>query len=1567
METVLTQITDYLLRQSWQIALLAGIIGAASFAARNKSSHVRYLLWLIVLAKCLVPPLYTIPLAILPQQQVSDPFVSPAVELPPVTLEVADVRPAEYYVSPPVEPAPPQPPTIADKLAQVTWRQWLALAWLAGVVVFLLCAAVKALRTNRWLRYERKPLPAKMEAAIIDFFAGLGVRPAPKVWLIDGVGQPFVWGLLRGDIYLPGNFSQTNGDKDRRGVLGHELSHVMRYDAAVNLLQIIAQAIYWFHPLAWWVNRKIRQEREKCCDEMAIARLNTRPKDYGKAIVNILIAEHRAKRPVPSLAVAGPVKNIEDRIKTIMKSGKRFYRRPPFITVVTVLFLAAVAVPTTLAVTRRRPKESVTGVAVAPEVTVEGNMSAFDVVGAYLAAVKAGRCGGAAELAHPRSAVGKQTPKFEEFREQDDVQEMEIVATYSDEKEALAVTTAMKGDHGRKGPLVFHLVNQSGKWLIDDIDLETSQKAEQGIARFLEDHPEAEIIEGNSGNRVESAQKLRQLGKAVLIYANDDAGNYFPENLQKLRDGDYIDATALKWFSENVEYLAKGKTAAAPPDMILAYDKSLLLKGGGTNVLFNDSHVAFEGPERLRGLGIVREFEGHRQDVLQGASSRRLRDRTLVSVLLQTQVNDRVTVTDAQVEAKMKGDSTLDRREARAVLEEEKLRQLEDEFYQQIWEKRNLKKLTSNFPKVARAHQRLLYHPGSPRRGYWITNRQINEELTQDEKDTVLAAYDGGRVTLEDWFNTLNEMPPPRRPKDLDTVEGVERLLDEVLRTAILVAEARSRGLDRHENFLKQIAAREVPSPPGDWRKAFYEVYRLEEGQVLKRIAPPFIPERAEYYRHQERSQASAVPEPPDYFTFHWDGKLKPWGLGFTNGKTPLESVLRHNLNMGRDTFEGPEELLEIQVPGDWIVREDSSTEEHLKALQNILKDQIGREIYFVRSKVDREVLIASGRFKFRPSPAMFSTGSVHMYSDELDSDTGGGGGSGSLSKFLQRIAGQINMTVIDKTRRSEDTELQWNTHRSSYLRRLKPGTHEYQAKLEMLLKNLSEQTGLKFERERRMVDKWFVVEGGLKATSGYGSGHFSEAVGRRPKPAPGPKAAGISRSDVQKQLEQIVDLSQLVPEMPFSGALEMLKNSVKPPLVIVVLWRDLEENAEVDRTTPINVDPISAVRLGTALDLILRSVSGGRAKLGYAVDDGVIVIATLESLPRNLETRVYDIYGFLGPPAGLPTSRGYGGYGGGGYGGGGYGGGGYGGYGGIGGYGGYGGYGRGGYGGTDYGDTAKADEIRRRIIETIDPNSWSDAGGQGSITVSRGGKLLVRHTPEVHQRIEKLRAAMESSSRVQVVVDSRFILVPSDANEVREFLAKADIDSVPALGDPNITYHHLDSKQYGPFSIVVWSTPGAKSLAAPKMVVFEGETAEMRTQKEVFYRSGYIEPNRPGEEPEPKVDSMNIGARLKVLPKLVADSQYIQLTLEFEISNLLGFEKRMYKGKYPYEIPTVDTVSSSVRVSVLNGGALIIAGKMVKAEDENGHVVDKDLFIVIKAESVNVQDDDGNAPGFEG
>ncbi len=358
METSLTQITDYLLTQSGQIAILVVVIAAINFALRNKSAHVRYLLWLIVLAKCLAPPLLTIPLAILPQQEQAElsPMAS-STQARPLQHDVTDATMAEStdLRSAPLKMA--RPPIVERKWRDISTRAWLVIVWIVGAGVFLMFNLLRAIRASFWLWRYRERLPAKLRNDIEALFTHHDIKRFPDVWLVKGFNQPFVWGLLRGSIYLPVNFLNINRPEHQRSVLGHEFSHVLRFDAAVNILQVIAQALFWFHPLVWWANRKIRAEREKCCDEMAVARLNTSPRDYSTAILETLAAKSGHSRPIPSLAVAGPVKNIEERIRTMLRPGKKFYNRPSSKAATVVMLIAFLIVPTAFVLTVRAGTE----------------------------------------------------------------------------------------------------------------------------------------------------------------------------------------------------------------------------------------------------------------------------------------------------------------------------------------------------------------------------------------------------------------------------------------------------------------------------------------------------------------------------------------------------------------------------------------------------------------------------------------------------------------------------------------------------------------------------------------------------------------------------------------------------------------------------------------------------------------------------------------------------------------------------------------------------------------------------------------------------------------------------------------------------------------------------------------------------------------------------------------------------------------------------------------------------------------------------------------------------------
>ena len=136
-----------------------------------------------------------------------------------------------------------------------------------------------------------------------------------------------------------------------------------------------------------------------------------------------------------------------------------------------------------------------------------------------------------------------------------------------------------------------------------------------------------------------------------------------------------------------------------------------------------------------------------------------------------------------------------------------------------------------------------------------------------------------------------------------------------------------------------------------------------------------------------------------------------------------------------------------------------------------------------------------------------------------------------------------------------------------------------------------------------------------------------NEAGSRVPK-------TGAGDTALSRRTQRTVGFSALTFHTTFSEAIDILRNSTDPPLKIVVMWKDLSENAYVEPDTPIKIDGVSGIRLRTALELLLMAVSSGVAKLDYVVKDGVIIIATRDSLPARMRTRVYDISDLLAPPA---------------------------------------------------------------------------------------------------------------------------------------------------------------------------------------------------------------------------------------------------------------------------------------------------------------------------------------------
>jgi hypothetical protein len=208
-------------------------------------------------------------------------------------------------------------------------------------------------------------------------------------------------------------------------------------------------------------------------------------------------------------------------------------------------------------------------------------------------------------------------------------------------------------------------------------------------------------------------------------------------------------------------------------------------------------------------------------------------------------------VTPADVNAVLKERPQLKLDQATLLAQRAAALKIFNEFYGKLVQKFHVQKVQGNFAPAAQIHQRLLLKPVEPRGPgeYWIKNSQVRTELSDQEKNLPLATYDGGQFTLKDWFQTICNIAPPRRPSDLGTPAGVEKLLDSALRLPVLVAEAKTRGYDKDPKLRAEIRQREdndllyktqdeklkgAKEPTAEQIKAYFEKNQERFGQAAK-------------------------------------------------------------------------------------------------------------------------------------------------------------------------------------------------------------------------------------------------------------------------------------------------------------------------------------------------------------------------------------------------------------------------------------------------------------------------------------------------------------------------------------------------------------------------------------------------------------------------------------------------------------------------------------------------------------------------------------------------------------
>ncbi|HKW87216.1 MAG TPA: M56 family metallopeptidase [Candidatus Acidoferrales bacterium] len=281
----------------WEGVALAALYAAVSALCRTASA--RYMLGVAVLAAMLAAPAITFTELL--------PRAANASSATPANQFAASISPIQATFSESrIAPAIPSP------IPQSGALLWFVEAWFAGVVFLSLRAAGGFFSIARMRRRESKPVNAVLLEKCRALQRRLRLDRMIEFCECRRLDAPAVIGWFRPVVLLPLSALTGLYDDQLQAVIAHELAHIRRFDSFVNLFQIAAETLLFYHPAVWWVSKRIRDERENCCDDVAISVCGDAV-NYARALT--LMEEWRS---APSFAMAANRGPLAARVKRLL-------------------------------------------------------------------------------------------------------------------------------------------------------------------------------------------------------------------------------------------------------------------------------------------------------------------------------------------------------------------------------------------------------------------------------------------------------------------------------------------------------------------------------------------------------------------------------------------------------------------------------------------------------------------------------------------------------------------------------------------------------------------------------------------------------------------------------------------------------------------------------------------------------------------------------------------------------------------------------------------------------------------------------------------------------------------------------------------------------------------------------------------------------------------------------------------------------------------------------------------------------------------------------------------------
>ena len=284
---------DFASGMLWQSSvLIVALLVLDVLLRRRARAVVRYALWSLVILKLVLPPSLALPTGLGYWLRSSHPTPLPAPFRQPLSvITFSDPTP---WLPSAVPTAPVRPRLAPDGR--------LLLTWFAGSTILLGFLIRRSGQVARLLRQADSANP-ELQSLLDQARRQLGLCRPVHLKLSPSAFSPAVCGLRAPVVLLPRQLAERLPHDQLRPVLLHELLHLKRRDVWVNCLQALLQVVYWWHPLVWLANARIRRVREEAVDEAVMVALGAQAETYPATLLEV--AKLAFARPLTALGLVG--------------------------------------------------------------------------------------------------------------------------------------------------------------------------------------------------------------------------------------------------------------------------------------------------------------------------------------------------------------------------------------------------------------------------------------------------------------------------------------------------------------------------------------------------------------------------------------------------------------------------------------------------------------------------------------------------------------------------------------------------------------------------------------------------------------------------------------------------------------------------------------------------------------------------------------------------------------------------------------------------------------------------------------------------------------------------------------------------------------------------------------------------------------------------------------------------------------------------------------------------------------------------------------------------------------